>query len=77
MTPADFERLMSVLEAVNYTLARVVHGDVQPTGLEALAMSLSGEGDSHPVGEAIDRLAVAGENIAESINGLADAVRKK
>ena len=77
MTPADFERLMSVLEAVNYTLARMVHGDVQPTGLEALAMSLSGVGLNSPVGEAIARLADAGHSIAESIDGLADAVRRK
>ena len=77
MTPADLEKIMDELKALNSTLARMVHGDEQPTGLEALAMSLSGEGNGRPVGEAIDRLADAGKSIAEAIDRLADTVRKK
>jgi len=59
------------VDALCSAIRNIAEGGVTgPSGLESVGMALAGERLSTPVGEAIITL-------AESINGLADAIRER
>lgn len=68
MTKEQFDQLISAVRAI-------AHGPTSgPTGLEMVAMSLSGEGSGTPIGPALESLAEAVREHATSVTEAAQTI---
>jgi len=66
------------LEQLITAITRIAYGSVSgPTGLEALSMSIAGEGLSKPLSDAVYEVAEGLNNIADAIDRLAAALNKE
>jgi hypothetical protein len=69
MTDDQCERLI-------LAITKIAHGDVNgPTGLEGLAMALSGQGLSGSIAGSLSEIACAISELAESVDRVASVLR--
>ena len=76
MTALDDDQVNAIATAIR----RIAHGDSTPTGLEALGMSIEGEGSPghNPLSDAIrDGHVAVTDAIREGLADIAEAIREK
>ena len=72
-TNPEDHKITEAIDGLSEAVRAVAHGGTdQPTGLEALAMAIAGEGRRTPISEAVTN---AGDEIASAVRELAEAVR--
>lgn len=70
MNQDQFEQMIEAINGLSSSIGRIASGQNTPDGLEALAISVAGEGLRSPLGDAIE---CAGRGIAEALEaGLSD-----
>ncbi|HQP49758.1 MAG TPA: hypothetical protein PKX12_13595 [Spirochaetota bacterium] len=67
----DFDEIQEFVSQITSAIRCISHGEMSPTGLEGLAMSIAGDSLRLPLSESVDHVADAIERVADALDRIA------